>query len=261
MKLSDYTALFLREQGIKHVFTVTGGASAHLIQSIADTDGISFICPQHEQGGAMAADGYSRVTGNLGVAVSTSGPGATNMLTGACCAYYDSVPVLFITGQVATFRMTKDTGVRQIGFQETSTVEIFRSVTKYSTLVEDPANIRYELEKACYIAKSGRPGPVLIDIPDDIQRQEIDPGKLRTYKPDDNADESVVDEAMVNSVVRMIHESKRPVLIIGWGIRLSKAESAVKLLIDKLNIPVLPTWGMVDFITYDKPQYKGIFIY
>ncbi|MGH7192030.1 MAG: thiamine pyrophosphate-binding protein, partial [Candidatus Saccharimonadales bacterium] len=143
MKLSDYVAKFVARQGVRHVFAVSGGASLHLIHSVADTPGLDFICPMHEQAGAMAADAYARVTGNLGAAIATSGPGATNLLTGVCCAYYDSVPVLFITGQVSTFRAKGDTGVRQIGFQETDTVEVFRPVTKYACRVDRPERIRY----------------------------------------------------------------------------------------------------------------------
>src|SRR5262245_40620452 len=183
MKLSDYVAAFLARQGIRYVFAVSGGASLHLIHSLATTEGVDFICPQHEQAGAMAADGYARATGGLGAAVATSGPGATNLLTGVRCSYDDSVPGLYITRQVSTFRMKGDTGVRQIGFQETDTVDIFRPVTKYAALVANPERIRYELEKACHLARSGRPGPVLIDIPDNVQRMEIDPDRLAGYTP------------------------------------------------------------------------------
>ena len=183
MKLSDYIAQFLAEKGIRHAFVVSGGASLHLIHSLNDTPGIEFICTQHEQAGAMAADAYARVTGNLGAAMATSGPGATNMITGVCCAYYDSVPVIYITGQVSTFRMKGDTGVRQIGFQETDTLEMYKPITKYAVLVTDPARIRYELEKACHIATCGRPGPVVIDVPDNIQREDIDPNLWHSVEP------------------------------------------------------------------------------
>jgi acetolactate synthase-1/2/3 large subunit len=135
MKLSDVVAAFLAENSIKHVFAISGGASLHLIHSIAETPGTSFVCPQHEQAGAMAADAYARVTGGLGCAVATSGPGATNLVTGICSSYYDSVPVLYLTGQVATFRSKGDTGVRQIGFQETDMVSICKTITKYAVLV------------------------------------------------------------------------------------------------------------------------------
>lgn len=132
MKLSDYISRFLVSQGIKHAFVITGGASVHMIDSLAKNPDIDYICAQHEQASAMMADAYSRVTGNLGVAISTSGPGATNMITGVCCAYYDSVPVLYLTGQVATFRLKGDRGIRQLGFQETDTVDMFRPITKYA---------------------------------------------------------------------------------------------------------------------------------
>ena len=146
MKLSNVVAQFLVEQGIGHAFVVSGGASLHLIHSIAETKGTAYVCPQHEQAGAMAADAYARVTGGMGCAVATSGPGATNLITGICSAYYDSVPVLFLTGNVATFRAKGDTGLRQVGFQETEMAEMCRSITKYSVLVKDPYRIRYELQ-------------------------------------------------------------------------------------------------------------------
>ena len=181
MKLSDYVAEFIARQGIRHVFVLTGGASVHLIDSIAKHPEVDFVCAQHEQAGAMAADAYARVTGNLGAAISTSGPGATNMVTGICSAYYDSVPVLYITGQVATFRKKGDTGVRQIGFQETDTVPMCKSITNYAVQVGNADDIRYELEKACFLAREGRPGPVLVDLPDDLQRAEVDPDSLHPF--------------------------------------------------------------------------------
>ena len=184
MKLSDYVAAFLVDQGLQHAFVVSGGASLHLIHGIANAQGIDYICCHHEQAAAMAADAYSRVTNNLGVAIATSGPGATNMITGICGSYYDSVPGLYITGQVSTFRMAGKTGVRQIGFQETPIVEMCKPITKYAAQINDATRIRYELEKAVYLAKSGRTGPVLIDIPDNLQRAEIDVFSLETFCPE-----------------------------------------------------------------------------
>ncbi len=157
MKLSDFVAHFLEKNKVRHVFGISGGASLHLIHSIAEHPKLSIICPLHEQAGAMAADGYSRVTRNLGVAIGTSGPGATNMITGICCSYYDSVPVLYISGQVSTFRFKGDIGVRQYGFQETDIVAMCKSITKYAVTITEPEQIKYELEKACHIARNGRP--------------------------------------------------------------------------------------------------------
>ena len=259
MKLSDYIADFLAKKGIRHVFAITGGASVHLIQSIADTPGITFVCPQHEQGGAMAADAYARVTGRPGVAIATSGPGATNMITGICCAYYDSVPVIYITGQVSTFRLRGKSGVRQLGFQETDTVDICKPVTKYAARVDDPAKIRYELEKAFFIATSERPGPVLLDIPDNVQRMEIEPDSLESFVSEENILESFDIDHQIDECIHLINMSQRPILILGWGIRLAKAEEEVRELIDILKFPVAPTWAMIDFLPSDNPLLVGSF--
>jgi len=259
MKLSDYVAEFLARQGIRHVFVVSGGASIHLIDSIAKHPNIDFVCPQHEQAGAMAADGYARVSGNLGAAIATSGPGATNFLTGVCSAYYDSVPVIYITGQVSTFRKKGDTGVRQIGFQETDTVPIFTPVTKYAVQVDDPKRIRYELEKACFIAKTGRPGPVLIDIPDNIQREDIVPDKLDFYKPRAFAGSKVNLSAEIDKCIYWFKNAKRPLIILGWGIHLGKASQQVRKLIGSLGVPFVPTWAIADILPSDHPLYVGTF--
>lgn len=259
MKLSDYVASFLANQGIRHVFAVSGGASLHLIHSIADTPGISFVCPMHEQAGAMAADGYARVTGNLGAALATSGPGATNLLTGVCCAYYDSVPVLFITGQVSTFRSKGDTGVRQIGFQETDTVDIFRPVTKYAVRVDRPEDIRYELEKASYLARSGRPGPVLLDIPDDVQRAQIDPADLRSFTPPAPSERRRASHDAIAKCLAWIQEAKRPVMVLGWGVRLAGAAELARRVVEQIGIPVAPTWALADILPADHKLLIGTF--
>ena len=183
MKLSDYLADFLVNQGVKHTFVITGGAIVHAIDSVARNPNIEYICTQHEQAAAMAADAYSRVTGNLGVAMATSGPRSTNLMTGVCCSYFDSTPTIYITGQVARSQLRKKFGVRQLGFQETDVVNMFKGVTKYAKLVEDPKDIKYHLQKAVYLAKSGRPGPVLLDIPDDVQWANIDPNDLIGFNP------------------------------------------------------------------------------
>ena len=167
MKLSDYVARFLADIGIRHVFVVTGGAVAHLIDSVASQPGIEYVPTLHEQAAAMAVDGYARVTGHMGAAMVTTGPGVTNLMTGIACLYYDSLPSIFIAGQVSTMRLSRNApGVRQLGFQESPHVDMVRPITKYAVLVEDAARIRYELEKAVYLATSGRTGPVLVDIPD-----------------------------------------------------------------------------------------------
>lgn len=258
MKLSDFVIEFLANKGINHAFVVTGGASVHLIDSIAKNPRMEYICPQHEQAGAMMADAYARVTGNIGLAISTSGPGATNMLTGACCAYYDSVPVIYITGQVTTFRLKRDMGIRQLGFQETDVVDIFKPIVKYAVRVEEAKQIQFELEKAYHIATSGRSGPVLIDLPDNLQREDIDIAMLEKYSPVDNIPHIDL-EQIIENCLALIYSSKRPVLILGWGVRLSKADNEIMILIEKLGIPVLPTWAMRDFLPNSHPLLIGPF--
>lgn len=251
MKLSDVVADFLAKQGVKYVFAISGGASLHLIHSIAETQGIDYVCPMHEQAGAYAADAYARVTGGLGCAVATSGPGATNLITGIASSFYDSIPVLYLTGQVATFRAKGDTGVRQMGFQETEIVDICRTITKYAVLVQDPYRIRYELQKAVAIARSGRPGPVLVDIPDDLQRMDIDPGKLIDYEPEPAVSALVVSEDSLQACIDAVKHAQRPVLVYGWGIHLAKAEAEARELARLLGIPVAMTWAALDLLPYD----------
>ena len=173
MKLSNYVAQFLAERGITHAFGMSGGAAVHMFDSIDRRSDIKIISMTHEQCAAMAADGYARASGKMGVAICTSGPGATNLLTGTCCSYYDSIATLMLTGQVATHRLKGLLQIRQLGFQETDVVTMFQSVTKYAAQLTEAKDIRFLLEKAFYIAFEGRPGPVLIDIPDDLQRAEI----------------------------------------------------------------------------------------
>lgn len=173
MKVSVLIARWLKGRGIRHVFCISGGASLHVIHGISDTEGIEIVCPQNEQAAGFAADAYARITGS-GCALGTSGPGATNLVTAVDASYCDSVPVLYLAGQVTTFRMTpSDSGVRQTGFQETPICDMVRRVTKYTAEPLIPQAVIPELEMAWSIMKSRRPGPVLISIPDDIQRADI----------------------------------------------------------------------------------------
>lgn len=171
MKVTDLIAAFLAEH-VKHVFLVNGGANLHLVHSIAARKDITYVCPQNEQAASFQADAYARLNG-LGCALATSGPGASNLITGIATSYYDSVPVLYLTGNQTRERMSGDSGCRQIGFQETPIVEIVKPITKYAVTVMDPQAMISELTKAVIIAKSGRKGPVLVDIPDDVGRANV----------------------------------------------------------------------------------------
>lgn len=258
-KLSDYIADFLAAQDIRHVFIVSGGASIHILHSLHNRPGTEPICPHHEQAGAMAADGYARATGKLGCAVGTSGPGATNMITGIAGAWFDSTPVLYITGQVTTFRLKGDSGVRQFGFQETEIIPMMKPITKYCVQLRDPQRIRYELEKAVHIAREGRPGPVLIDIPDDLQRSFIDPDKLAAFSPAIVAPPPAPEPEEIDGVFKLLQKSKRPVLVVGYGVRLAGAAAEIMSLAEAWKIPVLTSWGAKDTFPGAHPLYAGVF--
>lgn len=177
MKVAEAVARFLHQQGLTHVFGVNGGANLHLIHGICDATPIQFVPTTHESNAAFAADAYARIHG-IGCAMATSGPGATNLITGIASSYYDSVPVLYVTGNVATFRFGGPLGVRQYGFQETPITDMVASITKHAALILDPLGVMLELGMCVRAMKEGRPGPALIDIPDDIQRADIpDPFK------------------------------------------------------------------------------------
>ncbi|MCR4300706.1 MAG: thiamine pyrophosphate-binding protein [Sulfuricaulis sp.] len=172
MKVAHAIASFLRDQGIGHTFVVSGGADLHIIHAIADTPGIDYICMQHEQACGFAADAYARLCG-LGCSIATSGPGFTNGLTPMAASYYDSIPVLFICGQVTIARLGEGWGVRQTGFQQTPAVEVATPICKYAVEPHRVEDVLHELHEAVRIARSGRPGPALVSIPDDLQRSEI----------------------------------------------------------------------------------------
>jgi acetolactate synthase-1/2/3 large subunit len=248
MLVSEYVAEFIANQKVKHAFVITGGASIHLLHALHHHPEVEPVCTHHEQGAAMAADGYARANGNLGVAVATSGPGATNLITGIAGAWFDSVPTLFISGQVTTFRLKGATGVRQFGFQETEVLPMVKPITKYCVQIRDAQNIRYELEKACSIARSGRPGPVLVDIPDDLQRTEIDPETLGGYTAFDAVADLTPSAMQLQQLTQLLDRAERPVLILGWGIRLAGGCDQAISLAEKWGIPVLTSWAAKDMI-------------
>lgn len=262
MKLTDYIAQFLVGQGVKHVFLITGSAMVHMIDSLGRTDGIEFICVQHEQAAAMAADAYSRITGNIGVCATTSGPGATNLITGTCCSYYDSIPVLCLTGQVPMTQVKDGYDVRQIGFQETDVVSVFESITKLAVRLDKPMDVRATLELAVCLAKHGRPGPVLVDIPDDVQRAEIDADGLAAmpdYQAQRYQTRKVINPAVLQGVVELVKESQRPVVILGNGVRLAHAEDEAIRFVESMGFPVALTWAVLDMLPHNYPLNIGNF--
>jgi acetolactate synthase-1/2/3 large subunit len=260
MKLSDYVFQRIAELGVKHVFMVAGGGAMHLVDSLGRNPDIEFVCNLHEQAAAIAAEAYARVTNNLGVALVTTGPGGTNAITGVAGAWLESTPCLIVSGQVKRADMKGDRGVRQLGSQELDIVSIVRSITKYAVTVTDPSSIRYHLDKAFYFARSGRPGPVWIDIPLDVQAVQIEPTTLPGFEA--TGDHSPTSEmrnisGQAAEAIRLLNDSQRPVLLVGNGVRLAGAQLDLQRLVGCLNIPVLTTWMAADLFGETNPHYFG----
>lgn len=259
MNLSDYVLNFLHSKKVKEVFLITGGAISFMVDAFSRTKKIKYISVGHEQAAAMMADSYSRMGPNFSCTMVTSGPGATNLLTGIACSYFDSIPSLHICGQVNTYEQqsfNKSTiNVRQIGFQETDIVKMSKPITKFSYKLKSAKEIRYVLEKAYIIATSGRPGPVLIDIPMDFQREIIYPKRLKTFKRKILKKNNL--KKKINLVKKLLSLSQKPVIILGGGIKYSKSEKIYSKFLKKFKIPVVTTWSGVDLIDYNHPNYIG----
>ena len=256
MKLSDFIVQFLNEQGIRHVFVVSGGAIIHSIDSVARHPEMSYVCVQHEQAAGAAADAYWRTCGKVGTVMVTSGPGATNLTTSICNAYFDSIPMLCICGQVTTPRLRPNAGLRQKGFQETDIVSLFSSITKYVARVMDPLDIKYQLQKAMYISQEGRPGPVALDIPDDLQRMDIDVSKLKEFIPPASPKLKNNTKDM-DTLLSWLKAAKRPLVIYGAGIRIAGAIDPALEFIRQWGLPAVLTWGGKDIMPYDDPLNMG----
>lgn len=265
MKLSDYVLRFIAEQGVKHVFLVTGGGAMHLNNSLANEKRLVSVCNSHEQASAICAEGYAKATNHLGVCMVTTGPGGTNAVTGVAGAWLDSTPTLFVSGQVKRPDRMFDKdgqplGMRQLGVQEVDIVSIVKPITKYAVTVLDPNDIRYHMEKAVYLALHGRPGPVWIDIPLDVQASAIeDPSTLRTFDPseiDDNSNRANL-EREVGSLIERLNQAERPLLFAGNGIRLAHGEKEFEQLRTVLNIPTVATWCAADLVPSDDPTFVG----
>jgi acetolactate synthase-1/2/3 large subunit len=269
MKLSDYVVRFVAEQGVKHVFLVTGGGAMHLNASLASEKRLIAVCNLHEQASAIAAENYSKATNNLGVCMVTTGPGGTNAITGLAGAWLDSTPTLFISGQVkrpdrAFDNENKPLGMRQVGVQEVDIVSIVKPITKYAVTVLKSNDIRYHLEKAVYMARTGRPGPVWIDIPLDVQASPIDdPATLPRF---DSAELAAIDSNRLATsdlnekavaILAELNQAERPIVLIGNGVRLSRAEAEMQQLLRLLDIPVEVTWLAIDLVADDDPLYVG----
>jgi acetolactate synthase-1/2/3 large subunit len=260
MKLADYVIQTLSRNGIDTVMLVYGSAIGDLVDAFTRTEGIRHVCPIHEQGGGFMAEGWAKVTGKTGCAMATSGPGMMNLVTPCGNAFYDSVPILYLTGNVKTKFMRPDPSIRQIGFQESDPIAIFSSITKHSAQILDPADIRHELEKCLFLCQDGRKGPCLLDLPIDIQQAEIDPDQLESFdareywQQDAIADHLATDEFVARYLVDL-EKAQRPVMLIGGGCR--NSIGSWRAVACKLQMPCYPTYNAIDIVTSDFAWYGG----
>lgn len=258
MRVADYIAKTVELTGTDTAFMLTGGMMMHLMDAFGRLEHVRYYCTFHEQASAMAADAYARQSGKLGVCLATSGPGATNLLTGLVGAFQDSVPVLFLTGQCKrqeTVRLSGIPGLRQCGFLEADIVPIVESVTKYAAFVEAPERARYHLEKAIHMALSGRPGPVLLDIPLDVQGARF-PDDSEPYVPVPlEVAEPKTQE--LDDILSRIAVSKRPLIVAGHGIRRADMVRTFRELVELLGIPVVTTLMAKDLMPFDHPLFVG----
>lgn len=257
-KLSDYVVKRIADEGVRHIFLLSGGGCMHLIDSVGNCKEIEYVCNLHEQACAIAADAYGQYTNNLGVALVTTGPGGTNAATGVAAAWLESTPCLFISGQVKRADIVGKRGVRQMGFQEINIAKVIEPITKYAITVTEPSTIRYHLDKAIHLARSGRPGPVWIDIPLDVQAAQIDETTLEGFTPTIELSITQTDlAAKVSQTIKLLNQAERPVLLVGNGVRLAKALPEFYQLIERLNIPILTTWKAIDMFSEDHPMFIG----
>lgn len=254
-KVTDYITNFLYSQGVRHVFVVIGGMITHLVDSLNRKGKIQTINVHHEQAAAFAAEGSARVTGVPGIALATSGPGATNLLTGIGSCYFDSTPAIFITGQVNTNEQKGDKQVRQLGFQETDIVDMAKPITKAAWRIKSPEEVPMLLEKAFVLALSGRPGPVLLDIPMNVQGAKTFakvPTKICKVKIEK------INHQAINDLIADLRLAQRPLILAGGGIRSARVADQFKKFVEKIKIPVVNSLMMVDALPYNNPLRVGM---
>lgn len=254
-RVADYIFSRVAETGVKNVFLLPGGGAMHLVDALGQNPDLQFVPTHHEQAASIAAEAYSRVNETLGVALVTTGPGATNAVTAVAGAWIESVPLLIISGQVKRGDMKADSGVRQMGPQEVDIVSVVKSITKFAVTVEDPQKIGWYMDKAIHEATTGRKGPVWVDVPLDVQGSQVDPASLEKL----NIDSVKLSVAALDlgEIIKRIREAKRPLILAGHGIRLSGAAKDFQQLYQQLNIPVLTTWNSLDLIPYEDRLCAG----
>jgi len=246
IKLADYVANYLVKNNLKIIYSVTGAGSMHFNDSIGSKKGLTVVYTHHEQAASMAAEGSARITGRPGVVNVSTGPGGTNALTGVAGAWVDSIPMLVISGQIMRKDRGPKHGLRQMGVQEINTVGVAKNLTKYAVTVEDPDTIKYHLDKAIYTSMTGKPGPVWIEIPLDVQSTFVNPKKLKGFKP--KKEKRRIPVNLFKKTIKLINSAKKPLIISGYGVRISNSVKELLKLIKKTQIPFSPSWNTIDVI-------------
>ncbi len=257
MRVANYIFEFVANQGIGHVFFLPGGGAMHLNNALYRQERLSAVSMLHEQGAAIAAEGYARTSGKFGVCLTTSGPGATNAITGLAGAYFESTPVLYISGQVKRADLKGDSGLRQLGTQELDIVSVVTPLSKYAVCLTDAQQVRFELEKALHLMLTGRKGPVWIDVPLDIQATEIDPAQLPGFVAETDLTPLAPEAQALGRLLKRLRKAQRPVLLVGNGVHASGAENEMRELIETLGMPTLTTWIGADLLEHQHPLYAG----
>ena len=257
MRLADFVIKFLEEKKIDTVFTVSGGGSIFLCDALYKSKKLKYIACHHEQAVAYATESYSRARNKPGAAIVTTGPGGTNCASGVACCWIDSVPAIFISGQVFLNQTIGNSGLRQVGVQEFDIVNMVKSITKYAVIIRKPNEIKYHLEKAYNICTEGRPGPVWIDIPANIQNAKINPKKLINYKPAIKIKKSSILDKKIKKIAKLFLKYNRPMFHIGHGVKISKGQKYIRKIVDKYKIPFALTWNASDLIESNHPSYVG----
>jgi acetolactate synthase-1/2/3 large subunit len=266
VRVSDYIAQFLQSKGADTVYMLSGGGMMHLIDAVGRCPNMSYVCNHHEQASAMAADGFARKTGKIGACYLTAGPGGTNAVTGVVGAWLDSSPVFCISGQSKLSQTIRGSGIsdlRQFGTFEVDFIPIVESITKYTAFIDDPSRIKYHMEKAFYLATTGRPGPVWIDVPINIQGAMINIDDLEGFNSEDEFTELAFEKEKFRFALEKLSKAKKPVILAGHGVKASNQVEKFRQLVETLNIPVLTTPFAVDLLPYDSgvlvghPSVKG----
>jgi len=261
MRVAEYVAKFIADKNVDTVFSVTGGGCVFLSDAFEKEDRINMVANHHEQACSMAAEGYSRISENIGVCLVTSGPGGSNAWTGTLCSYQDSVPVMVISGNVNKAMTTNYTGLdlRQLGDQEFDVVKTVSNFTKYAVQVNDANTIKYHLERAYYEATNGRKGPVWIDIPLDVSTDDVDIEKLEGYIPADSASHNNESQIDIKMIIDKLSSSKRPLIISGNGVRLSNSINLLDEILEEYKIPVVTSFNGNDSVSNEYEYYGGRF--